>query len=468
MNTIFKPLADLDFAHVLNEAYADTQTGSEILNRYRQFLLTNESSCNLVNNFLREAQTHVYDSGIASVVNTISDVISENRVSWQLATACEAINMNHSKYNYLNRNAASSVEKLLEQKEEDVVKYIKAGALKHVMYCEAFRNIVNSVFTDCQTIVTEDYTAIRPVSYVEENEGKKYFEVLGNIYSIEGDKINEAKASEVSGDFLVISRLLESGYAKFDANDGEHGKLTVDTPLAVYEVYVDEAEGCTKCKRVSKSVEKDPEGKDVKGTTVHPKDGKKVNGSVDKDPEGKSAKEIKLESITFNNEYELREHNRLVVGATPYMRRNQIAELLEGVARSFEHFENFMLLDNTRIIESKNDRFVVIENKDNALAYLIGSNHNTGWKVNTTIVEALNFIKKQTNLNIAKDYKDNIDEAIKKTEADKAKQIEEDIKKGELEARKQKIEMLTEKFKDDPATLAVLSKVAQALNEGEE
>ena len=68
-------------------------------------------------------------------------------------------------------------------------------------------------------------------------------------------------------------------------------------------------------------------------------------------------------------------------------------------------------------------------------------------------------------MNIAKDYKENIDEQIKKTEAEKAHQIEEDIKKGELLARKQKIESLMEKFKDDPATLAVLSKVAQVLNE---
>ena len=161
----------------------------------------------------------------------------------------------------------------------------------------------------------------------------------------------------------------------------------------------------------------------------------------------------------------MREHNRLVVGATGYNQRNRVAELLEGIARAYEHFENFMLLDNTQIIESKNDKFVVIENAENAYAYLLSSNHNTGWKLNTTIVEAINFIKKKTNLNIAKDYKSNVDEQIKKTEAEKAQQIEEDIKKGELAARKQRIEMLTEKFKDDPSALAILSKVAQALNE---
>lgn len=425
MKTVFKPLAELDFASMLTEAYADTQTGSTLLNKYRQYLLTNESSCNVVNNFLNEARNYMYDSGIVSLVNEISETIQENKVSWQLATACESINANRSSYNYLNRNAASTVEKLLEQNEENVVKYIKAGALKHVMFCEAFRNIVNGVFTDCQTVITEEYTAVHPVSYVEENEGKRYFEVLGNIYSMEGNEIHEAKASEVSGDFLVISRLLESNNANFDPNTE---KLTVNTPLAVYEVYAED--GAVVCKRTSNKKD-----------------------------------ETTLESITFKNEFELREHNRLVVGATSYTQRSNVAELLEGIARAFENFENFMLLDNTQIISSKNDKFVVIENQENAYAYLLQSNHNTGWKVNTTIVEAIDFIKKQTNLNIAKDYKENVDKQIELTESEKAEQIAEDIKKGELLGRKQKIEALTEKFKDDPATLAVLSKIAQAINE---
>ena len=434
---IFKPLADIDFANVLAEAFAETQTGVELINKYRQYMLKNESSCTLINNFLAEAKNCMFDNGVVSVVNLVSGVIAENKVSWQLATACEAINRNRSSYNYLNRNAASTVEKLLEQNEENVVKYIKAGALKNVMFCESFRNIVNGVFTDVQTVVTENYTATRPVSYMEESEGKRYFEVLGNIYAISGNEIQEAKASDVSGDFLVISRLLESNIAEFDANTE---KLTVNTPLAVYEVCAED--GKVKCTRTSKKC-------------------------TDKKCEDKKDADCK-ESITFTNEAALREHNRLVVGATAFNQRNQMAEILEAIARAFEHFENFVLLDNTQIISNANDKFVVIENKENAYAYCVSSNHSTGWKVNTTIVEALEFIKKQTNLNIAKDYKENVDEQIAKTEADAAEQIKESIKKDEMNARKKRIEMLTEKFKNDPARLAVLSKVAEALTAEEE
>jgi len=425
---IFKPLAEMDFANMLAESFADTKTGEALINKFRQYMLTNESSCNLVNNFLAEAKNCMFDEGVASVVRNITDVITENKVSWQLATACEAINMNRSSYNYLNRNAASTVEKLLEQNEDTVVKYIKAGALKNVMFCEAFRNIVNGVFTDVQTVVTENYTAVRPVSYMEESEGKRYFEVLGHIYAISGNEIHEANSSQVSGDFLLISRLLESNAAEFDANTET---LTVDTPLAVYEVCSEEGEA--KCTRKSKKC-------------------------ATKDPEGKCN-----ESITFADAAQLREHNRLVVGATSYNQRNQMSELLESIARAFEHFDNFVLLDNTQIISTANDKFVVIENKENVYAYCVASNHNTGWKVNTTIIEALDFIKKQTNINIAKDYKENVDEQIAKTETEAAEQIKESIKNDEMNARKNRIEMLTEKFKNDPARLAILSKIAEEL-----
>lgn len=432
MKNVFRPLADLDFAYVLNEAYADTNTGTALLNKYRSYLLHNESSCTLVNNFMNEAKNCLYDSGIVKVVNEVAAEINENKVSWQLATACEAINANKSSYNYLNRNAASSVEKLLEMEEDDVVKYIKAGALKHVMFCESIRNIVNTVFTDRQVVITEEYKATKPISYTEINECKQYFEVLGNIYSISADEgIQEAKASEVSSEFLEISRLLESSACTFDANTE---RMTINTPLAQYEIFV---EGdCKKCKRTSnKSIEQNKEDENVK-----------------------------LESITFENEYELREHNRLVVGGLSYARRRNIEEQLETIAKAYENFENFALMDNVQIIEAKNDKFVIIENGDKAFAYSIASNHNTGWKVNTTIVEALDFIKRNTNVNVAKDYKANIDEQIAKTEEKRAESIKESIKRDENSARRKKIEMLTEKYKDDPATLAVLSKIAQSLN----
>lgn len=428
MNTPFKPMADIDFSMKLNEAFAMTKTGDTLLNTYRQHLLNHPVTCSLINSFINEARSCMYDDGVKTLVDDICETINENRVSWQLATACEAINANNSSYNYLNRNAAAQVEKLLEQQEDDVVKYIKAGALKNVMYCEAFRNIVNSVYSDKQVYITEDYEKFTPVSFVESANGKNYFEVLGKIYAVKDDEICEGTAAEVSGDFLAVSRLLESSLSNFDAN-AETLTVTLNTPSgsAVYTVY--EEEGCKKCKREKK----DKEGKVV-------------------------------EALEFKNEGQIREHNRMVVGATGRAQQALVAETLEAVAKAYELFESICLLDNVKIITSKNDRFVIIENKENVVAYSVMSNHSTGWKVSTNIVEALDFIKKRTNLSLNKEYTKNIDEQIRKTEESNAEQIRESIENDAIQARKNKVADLIVKFKDDPARLAVLSKIAESLN----
>ena len=429
MNTPFKPLTEIDFSMRLTEAFAMTKTGESLLNKYRQHMLNNPSTCSIINSFIAEARGCTYDDGVKSVLDDICQIIDENRVSWQLATACEAVNANMSSYNYLNRNAAAQVEKLLEQNEEDVVKYIKAGALKNVMFCESFRNIVNSVYSDRQLIITEDYEKFTPVSMFEENNGKNYFEVLGKVYSIQGSEISEASAAEVSGDFVAVSRILESKFASFDANTET---FTANIPMAngASATYtIKEEDGCKKCKREKKD-----------------KDGKCV------------------EAIEFKNEGQIREHNRMVVGATGRATQSVMAEALEGIAKVYENFDKLTLLDNVKIITSKNDKFVVIENKENALAFSVLSNHSSAWKVNTNIVEALDFIKKRTALSLNKEFTKNIDEQIKKTEADNAAQIRESIENDAIQARKNKVADLIVKFKDDPARLAVLSKIAESLN----
>ena len=235
MNKVFMPLANMDFANVLNEARSSTATGEELLNKYRKVLLTNESTCRLVNNFVREAQGYRYDSGVNYVLENICEIINNNKVSWQLASVCEAINSNGSSFNYLNRNAAKQTEDLLEGKsEEEVVKYIKAGALKNVMWCESIRQVVKSVYESTQTVITDEYAATKPISFIEESEGKVYFEVLGHIYKIEGDRIDEANASEVSREFIECSQLIESNLATIEPN-----KLTVKVGNAEYEISED-------------------------------------------------------------------------------------------------------------------------------------------------------------------------------------------------------------------------------------
>ena len=59
-----KILADIDFQRIIGESMAQTQTGAELLNRYKSFLLVNEASCALINNFVKDAAQHTYDNGV--------------------------------------------------------------------------------------------------------------------------------------------------------------------------------------------------------------------------------------------------------------------------------------------------------------------------------------------------------------------------------------------------------------------
>lgn len=410
-----KILAELEFNVILNEAMAQTQTGAELINKYKSFLMANESTCGLVNNFVKEAQLCRYDNGVNTVLEQVADYINSNKTIWALASTCESINQNTSSYNYLNRNAAKQVEKLLEMEETEVVKYIKAGALKNVMFCEAFRNIAKQVYKD-QPIVeaTAEYVKVTPVSMVE-NVGDGYcFEVAGSLYKIDDDRnIQEAQWNEVSNTFKTVSQLLESTISAID----EH-TITVKAGNATYEIK--EAEKVTKV------------GKE--GTT-----------------------EMTVE--------QLRDNNRLVLMATNPRHRNDLAGVLEAIALTCENYDHIVSMDNVAIYSTKNDRFMVIESNENIYATLLQSNRNSKWTINEDAISALSFIKTKTNVTLSENYKDVVSKAMATADEKEKETIAEELKEQEVVSYKERIEALTEKFKNDPVKLAVLSKLAQEIAE---
>ena len=120
MNT--KTLSELEFNEIINESYAQTQTGEDLLNKYKAYLMSNSCSYGLVNSFVKEAQLCKYDNGVYKVLENVVNYISENKTLWALATACENINYNTNSKNYLNRSALKVVEPLLNLTEDEVVK----------------------------------------------------------------------------------------------------------------------------------------------------------------------------------------------------------------------------------------------------------------------------------------------------------------------------------------------------------
>ena len=355
-----KILAEIDFQSILGESMAQTQTGAELLNKYNSYLLVNEASCALINSFVKEASAHTYDNGIHEALTQVSEYINANKSSWALATACENINNDNSSYNYINRNAAKQVEKLLEMDEENVVRYVKNGALKNVMFCEAFRNIAKQIFKETPMVeATADYTVTHPVSFVESVGDGLCFAVAGKLFKMDDDKnITECAWNEVSNTFRTITAILESDAATIDGHS-----ISVKAGNAVYTI----------------------------------------------SETGKVVRESKEMTVA-----ELREHNRLVLMTANPRHRNQFAALLEGIALIAENYERIANMDNVGIYETVNDKFLVIEGSDRLYATLLASRRHPAWTVNENAVDTLSFIKTKTNVSLSEAYHDLVKNHIEK------------------------------------------------------
>ena len=436
-------LAELDFASILNESKAQTATGADLLRKYQSFLITNESTHNLVNAFVKEASVHTYDNGVNEALEMVSDYINMNKTIWALSSACENINNNKSSYNYINKNAAKQVENLLEMNEDEVVKYIKAGALKSVMFCEAFRNIAKQVYKDSPMIEeAADYTAVHPVSMVENVGDGFLFEVNGTLYKMDLDKnVQESDWKAASNTFKTVSSLLESDMCTVDENT-----ITVEFNKSTY--VISEAGKCEKCKAGN--------AKSIDGCGDCKPDAKDT-----KDPEAK--KKVK-ESFTAE---QLRENNRLVVMATTPRAKAQVASVLEAIALLVENYDSITNLDNVSVYSTKNDKFVIIEAGSNLYATLLQSNRHPKWTINENAVDALSFIKSKTNVSLGDKYSELVSEHIEKVSEEEKEKIEQELKESERNSYRERISALTEKFKNDPTKLAVLSQLAAQLADAE-
>lgn len=403
----------MDFATILFEAQANTQTGEQLLNKYKSFLLANEVSCGLVNGFVQEAKSCLYDGGVKYVLEQVSEVINDNKISWQLASACESINKNNKSYNYLNRNAAQQVEKLLEMDETNVVKYIKAGALKNVMFCESFRQIAKQCYgSNCIVEAYEEYVSEHPVSLIESVGSVNFFEVKGKLFKIDGGEVSEAAWNEVSHEFQMITNLLESNLAKF-----ENDTLFINFRDTEYQI--------TEANKVVRLTNNDER--------------------------------------ELTNE-QLREMNNLIVSTIAPRNVHHVASVLEAIALVCENFDSLAILDNTRVISTRNDKFIVIESEGNIYAESIQSTKPGKWAINESVLDAVEYIKKQTKVNISEMFTESIEKAYQERCVEEQEEIKENLKNDQIQERREKIAMLTEKFKNDPVRLAVLSQLAEDLN----
>lgn len=413
-----KLLKNLDFAEKINKTEAVTEAGKEMLNTYRGYVYSNPVTFGVVNGFIQEAQKFSFDTGLVSILESVLNVLNENKISWKLASACEALNNNNSSYGYIAKIGVEQVEKLLEMDEAEVVSYIKAGSLKGIQYIPEFRAICKEVYkSTVNEMRTPEYKITNPFCFVHIVENAKYINVLGKTYKIDENKVEEASCDNMK--FNRINSLLNN-FSIVDENltteyKGTHG----DTAKFVLE-----------------------EGKltFTKG-------------------------EIKEE---FNTPTEFRVYCNNASKIMPMYEKMNWMNATAIIAEVFENMDSIVVLDCAKVLETSTGTVcAIVEANDNVnLTVFRSINAGTSSKNYDYVVEALQNVTKVSGIDLRPMYESRIDEECKKQDPEKYNMIKEELaaqKDAKFQERKKKIAMLAEQFKNDPAKITLLNKAAKEL-----
>lgn len=417
-----KLLKNLDFASKINGTEAVTEAGKEMLQGYRGYIYSNPVTCGIVNGFIKEAAKFTFDTGLVGILESVNNFIKENNISWQLASACESINANNTAYGYLAKIGLDQVDKLLEMNESEVVSYLKAGAMKNLTFIPEFRQILKNVYASTISEVhAPNYVVSTPVSYVVVSESADakdtYFMVLGKTYKRDKDN-NVCEAVCDDPKFVRVNSLLES-FSKDDNSifveyKGTHGDIARFT---INESGLEFTKG------------------DVKENFTTVADFKQYCDTVSK-------------PMSMNEKMN-------------WMRTTS------AIAEVFECNDAITALDNVNVLQTSTGSVCTIVEGNNVVLTVNRSlNAGTSSKSYDFMVEALNNVIKVTGIDLKNLYEARIDEDCKKADPEKYQEIKEQLaadKEAAFAARRKKIAMLAEQFKNDPVKITLLNKAAKEL-----
>ena len=410
-----KLIKDLNFADKLNSCEAVTESGKECLKNYRGYCYNNAATCGLVNNFIKEAQKYSYDSGVTSILESVVEFVNSNKISWKLASGCEAINNNTSSYNVLNRAGVEKVEKLLEMDETNVISYIKAGALRGVQYIPEFRAVCKEVYGNKvnENKNTLAYSVSTPVSYIIIDENKNQIvNVNGKVFRISENKVEETTCEDA--DFNKINAHLANM------------KLVGESLIYTYRpAYLANENKFT-----------------VTESNIEFTNGK-VNESFT------SADRFKEYCDTFT---------RTMINPNE---SRQFMMIAGAIAEVFEAMDRIGTIDNAKLFNCANGATVaVIESAGDINVTLYNSYGNVNETNNYSVIkEALNSMKSNYGLNLENLYVKRIAEDATKSNTP----VVDDF--DNINIRLNKINELTEQFKDDPEKLLILNELTKKLKE---
>lgn len=415
-----KLLKDLNFAEKLNSTEAVTEAGKECLKSYRGWCYTNAPTCGIVNGFIQEARRFSFDTGVQEILESVLKYVTENNISWKLASACEQVSNNDHPYGYIAKVGVEQVNKLLEMDEANIVAYIKSGALKNVQYIPEFRAVCKEVYSSTiNEVHAPTYSVTTPISFVAIEEGKQYFKVCNKTYCISEGKVTEA-ADYQNPTFESVNALVAS-FRQEDDN-------------LVYE-----------CKT-------------------------SINGEARKFTVSENA--IQFTSGKINEKFEdaisFKTYCDNLSRIMPTNEAIHFMSICGAIATVFEHAENICAIDCAKILTSSNGSVCsVIEAKDNVNMSVHRSYGNgVGSKNYDFMVEALNDMAKISGVDLKSMYEARINEDTKKANPEEYAQLQEqlaDAKAEQFNVRRRKIAQLAEQFKNDPAKIALLNTLAKDL-----
>ena len=412
-----KLIKDLDFASKINSNDAVTESGKNMLSRYRGFCYNNSATCGLVNNFINETRnSYSFDDGLMSILESVEKFIGENSIRWRLASVSEGICSNNSAYNILNKKGIQKVDKLIEMNENDVRSYIKAGVLKDIQYIPEVRSVCKSVYGKqaCESKRALQFSVSNPVSFVESNESGSHFMVNGVRFSINENGEITAGAGTVTETFTKINAHLSQMRLV-----GENLEYAYNTGLS--------------------------NGKENKFVLS---DGKIdfTNGHFSESfTDGSKFREF-IFSDSFAKALNVREAQKF----------NKIGQ---AIAEVYEHISGVCVLDNVKLFSCSNGAVVSVTESETMVNVTL---FNSFGKVNesknyNSVKEAVIEMKNNYGLDVETMY---------------ASRIANDIKEGvqsniddadEKNIRLLKIAELSEQFKDDPVKLMILTEMAEEI-----
>lgn len=410
----------LGFADKLNMTEAITESGKEFLKSYRGYLYTNPASYSLVNGFIQEAANHKYDNGIATVLEAVLKYVSENKISWKIASACEIIENSNSSYDYIAKEGCKTAEKLLEMKESDVIQYIKAGALRSIQYIPEFRNICKEVYGTMHVneVHTQNYTLTTPLSYVMVKENETWFSINGYHYCVFEGQVKQTPCDDA--EFCNINALLPN-FSKVD--EALEYTWQESWNASPFKFTIEE-------NKITLS----------KGDNV-------------------------LES--FDNTIDFKQYadnySTTMFGAS----RSNFMNIVMNVSNVYESFGNICEVDTAKVLECADGSIAnIVESNDNVALTWVRSTSGTITNEMRYMHEAVEQIQDMTGINLRTVYENRINEDMKKEDPESYQQVREQLqanKDAKIEQRRMKIQQLAEAYKNDPTKIAILSSLSKEL-----